>query len=76
MKQSAESFFIADPISFIARGTIFYCKSALLYCESPETILHGQWKMIFEDRALRRAECSLRDFTAENFDAGTLYPKA
>lgn len=34
MKRSAESFFIADPISFIARGTTFYCKSALLYCES------------------------------------------
>lgn len=38
MKQSAESFFIADPISFIARGTTFYCKSALLYCENRDDI--------------------------------------
>lgn len=31
-------FFIADPISFIALGTTFYCKSALLYCESLDDI--------------------------------------
>lgn len=36
MKRSVESFFIADPISFIASGTIFYCKSVLLYCETGE----------------------------------------
>lgn len=38
MKKSVESFFIADPISFIARSTTFYCKSALLYCTSPDDI--------------------------------------
>lgn len=60
MKRSAESFFIADPISFIARGTTFYCKSALLYCARVGAILHGQRKMIFENRASPRRLRSLR----------------
>jgi len=47
--------FIVNPRFFIART---------------ETILHGQWKMIFENR---RAECSL---LCEKLRRGTSYPKA
>lgn len=47
-------FYCRSNLLYCAReGTTFYCKSALLYCESPGiAILHGQRKMIFENRAL------------------------
>lgn len=77
MKRRAESFFIADPISFIAReGTTFYCKSALLYCESPGiAILHGQRKMIFENRAPPPWVLT-SGFHCGKLRRGTSYPKA
>lgn len=51
--------FIVNPRFFIART---------------ETILHGQWKMIFENRASPHWVLT-SDFTAENFDAALLILK-